>query len=757
MATQVPTQVRFVVKLDADWRGEVTCGHDPDWHRPIELTRLEHATGACYPGLDLPLHDPEQQHAGLSGAATADEVKDLYDRVLGRTANPSEIARLGHYLFDAFLGNELWAEMEQLTESRNCQALELALSLPNEPGFHLQRINWELMRSERQFLAAAGPSLDAAITRIVDTHIGAPAQLDVPPRVLFVVGTALTEQKIRPGAELHHLLRQARGGRAMRYRLLECATPTMIRDAVREFRPEVVHVICHGGIDGDSPKVFLNLAVDEKDTVSKRYAKQVAYDLCESGWHPTVVVLSACLTGSVGGPRYVLAGPHETAPFAAELVENGIPIVLGMAGRVADITSRVFARRFGESLIKGHPLVLATAKARQVAFADMPDPQRAADWAFPAVFMAKNVPADYRPVDVGESDQQWRQLENWIKDYGLREDPVFCGRDQILAQFPQLFEPPGRGGDEPDEGRKRVLAVLVERQVSGYGRTRLLKELAAQALRDGHLPLLLTSTPRDGEQLLAELALEIARLRAVLQISPARTSQLVLLRARRDDPELDPGITLELQLKNNKLTNGVIQKAIAADLAGLLKDAQDEIPFFKVSQGQVVVLLDDVDAYGELVGRLLASRNGLLGPTGFGTAAKPVPVVMACSLGDRSADVTLKPIAEGTTSIGWLAVEKLGPFEGNGEDLLACQAVLLNPFNHGLVENVSGLAWAFDDSVDEVVRKHGEQSFRMLKEMLPSKFHDPMLYVIAHALVSGGFVVPADDGPLEQTLPRQLA
>jgi hypothetical protein len=764
-------QMRFSVCLDKQWRGAVTCHQDGIFReQALQLEELvDTASGTRFPALGLALHDPDDDHNQLSGAAaTAQGIQDLYDRVLGRGATQDEIRSFGHYLFDALIGQKRWVKMVELAEDHGAKAIELALCFDAD-DYDLNRINWELLHSKGGFLAASGPPT-VAITRIVTRPREAPDEgeapkpqeppkpIDVPPRVLFVVGTALTEEIIRPGAELYSLLRQARDGRAMRYRLLEQASPTRIKGAITEFHPEIVHIICHGGSDDDK-RVFLNLENDEQDVGPERYADQLALDLSDGDWRPTIVVLSACLTaGTAADPHYVLAGAHESAPFAAELVKEGIPIVIGMAGHVADITSRVFARKFGESVIHGKPLVLATAQARKVAIAGTPGGKATANWALPAVFMAESVPPGYTPVDVTSSDELWRQIETWIEGAGLPEQPVFCGRSDVLAMFPRLFENPGANPGAPNS-RKRVLAILVENQTPGYGRSRLLKEMAAEAFRDGHLPVLLQfeaeDAPRNHRQLVSELDLAISRLRVeVLGIGDAEASQLYFLDSG-EHAKLAP--LIQRALRNNELTEEALRRALQADLATLLDDARRAIPFLKEANGQVVVLLDDVDQYGELTARFFASKNGLLRPMGFGTTTEPVPVVMTCSrVRESDTESPVLRLYEKPWSINWLAVYKLGRFQSNGEDLLACQAVLLNPFAHEMLPQVSDVPWAFNGDVDAAIRKRYEGMFRKALGGMPCRFETGRFYGVAGPARKDDFLVEADDDTRLAGLPEAV-
>jgi CHAT domain len=738
-------QWRVIVRLNDDWEGTATCEQAPDWSHKIKLIRLKHAEGE-FPGLDVPLHEPGQDHRNLQGLADVAAIKELHDLVHSRTATVTQVATFGHYLFDALLGttppgsDELpWETLEQKAEAAGVRFLELALCLPL--GDSLQRLNWELMRSDKRFLVAPG-KVAVAITRVVDREVEQPTPLDVPPRVLFVVGTLLTETQIRPGAELYALLRQARHGRAMRYRLLERAKPSELRTAIKEFKPQIVHFICHGGREGEPPEVYLDLAHERDNVATKRFAPQLLSDLSQDGWRPTVVVLSACFTGGESGAPPWLAGVHESAPLAGKLVDGGIPIVIGMAGRVADLTSRLFARRLTEAVIKGEPLVRATALARQAAFSDGGNPETAVDWALPTIFMARNVCPTYQPVDVAASDAQWKRLEDWIETAEFNDNPVFCGREDVISGFQRMLD--------RRNGGKRVLAALATEATKGIGRTRLLQELAAQALREGHLPLLLRTRqedkiPRDHKQFVEELSTELKLLRTkVLSLERGSPSQLRLL--AKGDPDadyLDPALADELE-DSEGITDLAVNLALQADLEALIEDAAAKYDdFFDVERTLAIVLLDDIHRYGdELIDGLL--DGALLTPMGFGTPERPIPVAMTCARFAGTRDLRFKALQEGAGR-GRLEVVPFGAFREGAEDLLASQVVLLNPFKRPSLPGSLNVAYVYDPEFPEDKRPARQELFRLQFGGVPLKYTEDALMFYAGNAKHEGYLKVADD------------
>ncbi|WP_112238889.1 CHAT domain-containing protein [Kribbella monticola] len=732
--------LRFIVTVSRDWDIAVTCPDLADWKPqtdgPAALGRLDDGRGGYIPAPRFVLHQPDTDHRTLAPAADAADLMALYDAVRTRRATPAELATFGHYLFDVLLDNDRWAELLQLTEQH--RELELALALPPEDMF-LGRLNWELLRSDAGFIAAGAHGVRVAITRlVVPHHPTVPQQLDVPPRALFVIGTSLLDRDIRPAAELHTLLKLARDGRAMRYRVLERAKPSAIRKAIKDFQPEIVHYIAHGGVDPETGRVYLELNTDDDDAEPKRYAEQILSDLRQADKPATIVVLSACLTGGAPGAER-LFGVHEAAPLAAALVDGGIPIVVGMAGQVADITSRLFARTFGESLMHGRPLVMATADARATAFADPADPMSTIDWALPAVFVSSLVPTGFRPLDGEATAALWRQIEGWIRAYDGGHKPVFCGREAFLPMFHNLFGP---------DATKFGLAVYTAGEnTSGTGRTRLLRELAAHALRDGHLPILISlerKTPLTPDELGRAFVRELSRVRVdVLEIGEAYSSQLRLLNTvGRDGLHRDVAGALD----GDTVTVRAVGRALRIDLAELRKDARTQLPYFAKSAGQVVVLLDDIDRFAEMVDDVLGD-HGLFTVHGLGTAADPVPVVLTWTLG-RTGDPWLNRLVPGQQAQPLLEVAELRPFTaGDAEDLLAYQTVLLNPFQPATAPqtNVLTQAWVFNarTSGDALGRCYAD--LRRTVNGIPRNFHLEDFEAWARVAADDGVLVVARD------------
>jgi hypothetical protein len=749
------TPLRFLVEVTPEWHVRIRRA---DTGVPVggerALRRLPNADGGVFP---LPPTgeleaDPAAACVLLATGETA-AIAAAYRQVVGREGR--RVQDFGRYLFDTLLGAANWAEIDAAAKQSGARHIELALCWADGER-DLHRLNWEMMSTPDRFLAAGSDSFGVAITRVVaGTRDTAPRALGVPPRVLFVVGTSLTDPEIRPAAELIGLMRRLRRRRRrIHSRLLEHASPDRLREAMDRFHPDVVHFICHGGFDvGGTP--YLELEPDERDGPRRRPASQLLEYLECDGALPAIVVLSACHTASTPAGRVVVqAGAHETAPMATELIHGGIPVVLGMAGRVSDRICRLFTRGFGEALAEGEPLVTATAHARRVGFADGPPPHSSVDWGFPALFLAEGVSPDYRPVTATPDDPAV-VIDEWITGYELEDQPVFCGRDPFVHACSELFAKPGE-----TVPRRQVLAIYVPPGGHRCGRTRLLQELAIQSLHDGHVPVLVKpdrskGPPTTVEQLGGAVLDAIARVRGenVLDLGRAR-GQLDLMRRLTPeevcrDPGVDPEIAYQLESRE-AWTATAVRRAIQLDLERLQQDARAAHVLICRASGQVVLLLDEVEKYATALTDLFES---MLNGFGLGSRRNPIPVVLTFALGSTTNDMLL-PIAEQRFTKPWLHAMALEPFKGNGEDLLAYELVLLNPYKD-LADGIADRAWAFNSDIDPDVRERWQGIFRKRLRGLPDQLGSEVLYVLTELAQSDGFVVEADDESLLKRMPLE--
>lgn len=746
--------MRVFIQVDSDWK--VTFRSDQFGETTYQRSLQKAADGRkgyfpIPPANELPA-DTADHYKLCSGDEEA--FWHDYESIVARRLKSGTTVRFGHYLFDTLIGRSIWTSIVKHADESKDRYIELCLSWDTNDA-ELHRLNWEMMHSPDCFLFL-DRSHKIAVSRVApSTKTIIPRSAGVPPRMLFVIGTSLNDTQIRAGAEYVGLLRQLeRNARRIHSRVLQNASPQRLIETIRSFQPDVVHFICHGGFSTREGHGYLELELDEREENRERYAPQLFSFLSSGEQTPSIVVLSACSTATVGSGR--MLGAHELAPLAAELVVAGIPIVIGMGGEISDLACRLFTRRFGEALVLGEPLVVATTEGRRAAFAEGAAPHTSADWAFPSLFLSEGVTPDFTPIDANAQNPD-AVIEVWIRRYKLDVKPVFCSREDFMDEYYRLLKSKDNS----------VLVAYVDDKKPGYGRTRLLQELALNALRDGHVPCLIASNAPDWSPppTIAKFSVEILRsisnARNALQLEPPVNSVLLQLLKGGSDSEklrtfeskyaaMPPGIVFEelLQALSDQefdVAVGAIKQAIEADLCKLVEDARKKYPEIIKDDSRPLLLLDEVHGYHKALYPLFHELLPLFdsGQTG----AEYVPVVMTLSLG-TPADEQLKPIKEKAPSHSWIKFKELKKF-AEGEDMLAYSQVLLHPFDKDLNPGYSGKAWTFDyRGVDEQIIHRYEQRLRKWVKGLPAGFSDSTFFVIIESAIDDRFVVTADDEDL---------
>jgi hypothetical protein len=664
---------RFTISVDDQWTVQISDSNEAAIGVPRPLRRTQPSDdGHTYPlppDSDLPPADAA--HYPLCTDEDTGLLSDVAERISDRLPQPGDLVNFGRYLFQTLIGTANLQAVEGA--AGNAKLIELALSW-GAAQRDLNRLNWELMCRPQDpanpafpgFLADGNPR-PIGITRLVATAQSPARPISAPPRILFILGTAFTDPDIRPGAEYLGLMRQFRKNqRTVHTRVLQQAKPKKLKQVMGEFRPDVVHFICHGFADEHGG--YLELQTDDSAADSRRYAAHILTDLKYDNRYPAMVLLSACYSGNI-------LGPGATGSLAAELVAGGIPIVVGMAGRISDLACRLFTQRFADSLVQGDSLVYATSEGRCAALYEGLPAQSSADWAFPTLYMSTAVPPEYRPYEI-QGDDPCIAVENRIKSYNLDDEPVFCARHEFLEAYYDLMNP---------DSDRNCLAIYTHSPELGIGRTRLLQEFTAQAVRDGHVPCLMTDIPDNTNEFMVKLvdALNKARDACEVDVLPD-DSQLILLCTEdidtlKNHASLNDAIRRDLKLKNT-LTARAISTAIQIDCEDSLQAVYDAQPTIKGRMGHLLILLDEVHDYGEELTTLLTGKNdSLLTAFGFGSQKMTIPVIMTFSQSGPAAHVLKPNIIENQKS--WIDALPIECFrELNDEDLLAYYQLFLHPY-----------------------------------------------------------------------------
>jgi hypothetical protein len=626
--------MRVLIELTSPTRLNFSCAAaGRDWLHVRDLTLSADETFPLPPANETSFVG--QPHADLCRGeklAESFEILALRSPTLPSPTQPGTIELVGRYLFTTLLGHALWQEIVDLALEAKDATVELAF-VHNAEHRWLHGLPWEMMCGDTQGAAAkflvAGRKPSVIFTRLVpvdEQNYGKLEQADYPPRVLFVLGQKLGDESIRPGAEIIGLLRRLRSaGRSIHRRILQEANLDSLKNAVKSFRPHVVHFICHGQEDGG--KGYLTLMRDADDGAPGPDREQFKLchadnilDALRAAKLPIVIVLSAC---------YSATGRLEMGhmpPLAAELVEKGVPIVLGMSGRVADRACRLFTRRFGESLVSGDSLARAAIEARLTAHSRGADPAASVDWAFPTIFMASQVQADFALVPAAPAVPAVPPVitvDDRIRSLGLDREPVFCAREEFFNAYYAMLE---------DRSAGAFLGIYTKNDANKLGKTRLIQELAAQAVRDGHLPVShfgfgnnWTPGISSSADLALRLVLEVGKTRHVFNLDPAFDSLLLqsLLKKnphvpngkqwldgpRTDQLYLELLDTLQEEANLKGAGSKQLRSDIVADLLALRAEARAKIK----PDAQVVVFLDKIHLYGNMVDERVGRDSSMPG------------------------------------------------------------------------------------------------------------------------------------------------
>ena len=765
--------VRFEVVVDKDWIVSVTGPGGlvaPAPPAPPSPRSLWPAEGP--PPLPSGIAAPEQFLYQLWDTSMAPDIPAIYKKIfVDEYYGGADAVELGGFLFRRLLDTETWQAVR--AEAGAADFVELALRFDAQ-RYDLHRFPWELLHDGNGFLAQGQPPV--CVTRLVEPAPGSPppAQPDPferPARLLFVVGASLTDKRIQPGAEVLGLLRQLQTRDVIVNARVACsASPAGLRDIVDDFKPDLVHFICHGDIeqiDLAPPHGFLEFQREDKTGPVHRDAFELLGDLRPKSRIPPVVILSACYSGVAPGaaaaeePRP--AAVDRVGSLAAELVAGGVPVVVGMGGHIDDSACRLFTRFFVDAIIGGESLVAAAARGRRAAFLDG-TPARA-DWAFPALFLAAGL-KPYRPVPPLSGPDPSRLLADRIRACGVEKHHVFCGRHEFFERYVLLFRP----------GAQPVLPIYSKTDVKGLGRTCLLRRLAAQALRDGHIPCLVSSdetgwpAPPFAEtaNLAAEILKAIDDARKVFGLPAPYASSVLeaVLQARQvpDRQAKQSGLTKRSQFRSlideairasgTGPSADVCREALQEDLRALIDEARAASLPLVGPHSRVILLLDDVHRYDQAIEPLL---HTLIQKFGLGTATEPVPVILCYSLGTKQTDDLFTNASE---TIGSRAME-LRPFSEDGdEDLLAYEQVLLFPNEENELAKyytsrlLGKLNRAIDGKVASFVIKHNARpqdrelwsdQFRMRIEGIPKRMMEDDFYKTTVGACMGGFLDLGDD------------
>ena len=638
---------------DAELFAVVTAPGVPRRERPVRW--------AGEPGRRLLVSAAADAVAGAAALAAAVDQ--------GR-ATAEELARYGSLLFEAAFGKQAWTALvaAAATQQRGAPGLpylELAIRGPaGGGGAAVHSLRWEALHDGTRAVAAQGTTWDdddvsVGIVRLVPFDSEPPAGvvqagtareavthealIERIPRVLFTVGSPLTDPAVRPAAELMGIMQDLESdGGSIHPRILESATLAALRAALGEFQPDVLHLIGHGTrLGGEQVAIQLRPEPGESAPADQWVTAEQLLGAFGTARHtPRLVILSACQTASA-------ADRVNAAPFAAQLVAGGVPVVIAMAGDIADTACRVFTRALTSALGQGVTLGTAVLRGRRAAFYKRPG-FWSTDWVLPTVFLAEQLPEQARLVNAANAET----VRERVNKFGLALSPVFYGRREFIDAMDRLLD-----GRDP----LNVLLAYTPDPNRSFGGERLLRQLGARAIRLGVLPLLLgpfdQEPPKSRARLAREIKKSIQNVRMLLALPPGPEALRVSTKAKDLDAE-----PFDLAV------------AVRADLDDLVAALPGDDPVWRRDAGQprAVLLCHRVDGWLDALDDLL----GMLGPTGLHPGPVPLPVV-ATGADTPALSSVRKDRWNGRK---WVKAAPLDRFPVDAdEDLLAYQWWLLNP------------------------------------------------------------------------------
>jgi CHAT domain len=563
-------------------------------------------------------------------------------------ASAERLQLYGELLFQAVFGPELWQDLLQET---GCEPyLEIAIRGQGRHGADWDSLRWEALHDGTRPIAARGAAraptgaiVPVGVVRLVKSgneRLFGP--IEHIPRVLFAIGSRLTDRNVQAGAEFMGIMRHLeRDGGSIHPRVQAEASLESLQRELATFKPDVMHLIGHGRRASDG-QVTVQLHAETSVMPGGEWvtAEQLLGAFGEAGHAPAMLILSACATASVG--------VVNALPFAAQLVAGGVPVVVAMAGDIADTACRVFTRALTGAIGRGVPLGKAVIAGRQAAFHQRPQ-FASSHWIMPSVFLAEGISDTNYLVDVTKT----QAIRTRVYDLGLAREPVFFGRDEFLDAMGRLLD-----GDKP----LNVMLAYTPNPYKSYGGERLLRHLGAHAVREGVLPVLVAglekNPPTNRASLAAAINKSIRNTWRSLGLDEDRRqdSRAVAIAA---DPDTDP----------NDLAH-----AIRTDLKNLVDalDPTDPVRRRRAGDPQVVLLIHRVDGWLDALDDLL----DMLGEKGLKGGAVPVPVVLT---GADVEQLSVHKLRKGDAQ-PWGKAAKLDRFAiEDDEDLLAYQWWLLNP------------------------------------------------------------------------------
>jgi len=304
------------------------------------------------------------------------------------------------------------------------------------------------------------------------------------------------------------------------------------------------------------------------------------------------------------------------------------------------------------------------------------------------------------------------------------------------------------------KGPERTLLMSGEK---GMGKGRMIRELLAHTIREGNLPVVVSSvrgngTPEGLPWLAKNMGVALRKTADTYGKDDFRSSLLV--KVTREQLTLgDLPVPLQglYELDGEVLAPHMLARIFELEIRKLESDLRGQ--GLIGSQAQAVVFIDDLqEVPAEFVEQLLSGSTPVLTQWGIGSSSPAIPFIASYLL-----DGVAKDRIDGYSRAGeHVAVVELGPFSTVGSaDLRSYEQILLNPFllNRPDKPARAGDVFAFAPGVivdgqlspDKVGLDSQVVMLRRLLEGPLTKLSDGMLYHWANSMHAGQLMTASDE------------
>jgi hypothetical protein len=577
----------------------------------------------------------------------------------------------------------------------------------------LSSIPWEVVLS-----ASVGSKtlaqLGATVTRLIRCDTPCPASLERPIKILFVSGTPIDDPAVKAGTEFYCIARSfTLRKRPFRTKLVVYATLDELVVAAKELEPHIIHFAGHGEFGAGGASILLRDPTPGKDSINVTPAQLIA---ALGGALPTMVILSACQTGTA--QPY---GASESASFAAKLVNSGVPIVAAMAGKITDLATRTFSRSLMAALVNGEPIVAVSGKARKEVFNVV---DASSEWAYPGLFCANSVPLDYA-IGSSESTDEEKRLQKRIDRFIETDnfEPHLCLREDAWSAYTNALN---------NTSYQNVL-IYGEPKM---GKSRILRELARQAVREGNLAIgVSTVFPTGSSPILYQrvaAALLQGLINAAYDLELGNDIDPSYLKAAgtkpMDEVKAPPGAEGEFQNIGQEMRKVAVIFEYEVRKLLAMAIAQNRLP----AASKPIVFIDNVNKMPDDLISTFFESNGTVDVKGWAILGEDaIPMIATADMSETSKAQRAEFKNKGKSTF-----VDIGPFSNADDaDIQAYERILLNPFHP---EGCSILGASEVYSLTEKFFQESEENANAVKDTFrtfingePAKLKSPGLYVAA--------------------------